>query len=79
MSDDDIRIMRYIKGFLKDLTSITAKEAEILRERLGMEVREGDDLSGMLTQFDVTRLRVREIEKIALKKLRGGDDNPESA
>ncbi|MCP4491683.1 MAG: hypothetical protein GY820_30910 [Gammaproteobacteria bacterium] len=66
----------------KVLSGLTAREAQVLRERFGVEVENDYSLEEVGKQFEVTRQRIREIEEKALKKLRGrgpDDDDPDAA
>lgn len=69
--------MLWSKDLLKNLT---AREAKLLRERLGIDQENLQNLEEVGTQFDITRERIRNIEEKALRKLRNrGDDDTEPA
>ena len=52
------------------LSSLTAREAKVLRMRLGIDMNTDHTLEEVGKQFDVTRERIRQIEAKALRKLR---------
>ena len=52
------------------LTSLTEREAKVLRLRFGLEDGRPRTLEDVGTEFDVTRERIRQIEAKALRKLR---------
>ena len=52
------------------LASLTAREAKVLRMRLGIGMNTDHTLEEVGKQFDVTRERIRQIEAKALRKLR---------
>jgi hypothetical protein len=52
------------------LLNLTAREAEVLRSRFGINLSEDVDLENIGRQFDATRKRIKVIEENALKKLR---------
>ena len=52
------------------LTSLTPREAQVLRMRFGIDMNTDHTLEEVGKQFDVTRERIRQIEAKALKKLR---------
>lgn len=80
MSDDDFKGIKNVKDLTQEvLDGITAREAKILRERFGIELDKDSNLKEIAKQFDVTRERIRKIEEKALKKLHGGDDDPDAA
>ena len=53
-----------------DLSSLTAREAKVLRMRFGIGMNTDHTLEEVGKQFDVTRERIRQIEAKALRKLR---------
>lgn len=57
------------------LSEISTTEAKYLREKYGAQLDSASTLEGTSEQFDVTRKRIKEIEKKALKKLR--NNNPD--
>ena len=63
----------------KPFENLTDREKKVLKERFGIEI--GDDLTleELARQFDVTRERIREIERKALKKLHDRNDDPDDA
>jgi len=52
------------------LTSLTAREAKVLRMRFGIDMNTDHTLEEVGKQFDVTRERIRQIEAKALRKMR---------
>ncbi|MCY4045804.1 MAG: RNA polymerase sigma factor RpoD [Cellvibrionales bacterium] len=52
------------------LSSLTAREAKVLRMRFGINMNTDHTLEEVGKQFDVTRERIRQIEAKALRKLR---------
>ncbi len=52
------------------LTSLTSREAKVLRMRFGIDMNTDHTLEEVGKQFDVTRERIRQIEAKALRKLR---------
>ncbi|WP_457913892.1 RNA polymerase sigma factor RpoD [Candidatus Gillettellia adelgis] len=52
------------------LSSLTAREATVLRMRFGIDMNTDHTLEEVGKQFDVTRERIRQIEAKALRKLR---------
>jgi RNA polymerase primary sigma factor len=52
------------------LTSLTPREAKVLRMRFGIGMNTDHTLEEVGKQFDVTRERIRQIEAKALRKLR---------
>ena len=60
-----------LKNAMGDLlTSLTPREAQVLRMRFGIDMNTDHTLEEVGKQFDVTRERIRQIEAKALKKLR---------
>lgn len=60
-----------LKGAMeKILSSLTEREAKVLRMRFGIEMNTDHTLEEVGKQFDVTRERIRQIEAKALRKLR---------
>lgn len=74
MSDDEIQSLTK-----EAMEQLSVEEAKALLERFGIKVAKDSNLDGVPKHFDVTRERIREIEKKALRKLRGRDDDPEAA
>lgn len=54
----------------KVLSSLTGREAKVLRMRFGIDMNTDHTLEEVGKQFDVTRERIRQIEAKALRKLR---------
>jgi RNA polymerase primary sigma factor len=52
------------------LSTLTAREAKVLRMRFGIGMNTDHTLEEVGKQFDVTRERIRQIEAKALRKLR---------
>ncbi|HPQ96737.1 MAG TPA: RNA polymerase sigma factor RpoD, partial [Thiolinea sp.] len=52
------------------LSSLTSREAKVLRMRFGIDMNTDHTLEEVGKQFDVTRERIRQIEAKALRKLR---------
>ncbi|WP_343190348.1 RNA polymerase sigma factor RpoD [Buchnera aphidicola (Mollitrichosiphum nigrofasciatum)] len=52
------------------LSSLTAREAQVLRMRFGIDMNTNHTLEEVGKQFNVTRERIRQIEAKALRKLR---------
>jgi RNA polymerase primary sigma factor len=68
--------------FLKAMPeNLTAREAKILKMRFGVDFKSSPKFKEIGKQFDVTRERIRKIEKKVLRKLkhRDGDDDPDAA
>ena len=60
-----------LKGATEDiLSTLTQREAKVLRMRFGIEMNTDHTLEEVGKQFDVTRERIRQIEAKALRKLR---------
>ncbi len=55
----------------KLLSSLTVREAKVLRQRFGIDLSKNHSLEEVGKQFDITRKRIEEIEAKALKKLKG--------
>ena len=53
---------------------LNAEERAVFRNALGEDWRPGEMLSDVARAFDITRERIRLIEKRALEKLEGDDD-----
>jgi RNA polymerase primary sigma factor len=58
------------KAIQKVLSSLTPREAKVLRMRFGIDMNTDHTLEEVGKQFDVTRERIRQIEAKALRKLR---------
>jgi RNA polymerase primary sigma factor len=52
------------------LSTLTPREAKVLRMRFGIDMNTDHTLEEVGKQFDVTRERIRQIEAKALRKLR---------
>ena len=60
-----------LKDTMKELlVGLTAREAQVLRMRFGINMNSDHTLEEVGRQFDVTRERIRQIEAKALRKLR---------
>jgi len=60
-----------LKGATEDiLSTLTQREAKVLRMRFGIDMNTDHTLEEVGKQFDVTRERIRQIEAKALRKLR---------
>ena len=71
MSDDDEENEKDLTKNIKELlASLTPREAKVLRERFGVELKDNAEFEDIGNQFDITRERIREIERKALAKLR---------
>jgi RNA polymerase primary sigma factor len=53
------------------LKSLTDKEREVLRLRFGVGTDREHTLEEIVARFSLTRERIRQIETVALRKLRG--------
>ncbi len=75
MSDDDA------SGSTIDdvVASLTERERDILTRRFRIDVSGEESLSRLGEEFDITRERIREIERIAFKKLNSPDRGPDDA
>ena len=76
---EDINIMSPVDSSTKQglsestreiLSSLTPREAKVLRMRFGIDMNTDHTLEEVGKQFDVTRERIRQIEAKALRKLR---------
>ncbi|MDA2920670.1 RNA polymerase sigma factor RpoD, partial [Desulfobacterota bacterium AH_259_B03_O07] len=63
---DKAALMRRIR---EALTLLTPREEEIIRLRFGIDQRGTNSLDEIGGKFDLTRERIRQIEKAALEKL----------
>ncbi len=64
------------------LSKLSAREAKVLREKLGNNLQRISSLEELGKHFKVTRKRIQEIEERTLKKLKGkgpDDDGPSIA
>ena len=69
MSDDENE-KDLAKNIKELLASLTPREATVLRERFGVEFKDDSDLKEIGNQFDITREKIRKVERKALAKLR---------
>ena len=76
---EDINIMSPVESATSEslsestrdiLSTLTAREAKVLRMRFGIDMNTDHTLEEVGKQFDVTRERIRQIEAKALRKLR---------
>ncbi len=67
---DEVTKSNLIDSMRNVLGSLTAREAQVLRMRFGIDMRTDHTLEEVGKQFDVTRERIRQIEFKALSKLR---------
>ncbi len=71
VSPDEATIVENLKETTHDLlSSLTPREAKVLRMRFGIDMNTDHTLEEVGKQFDVTRERIRQIEAKALRKLR---------
>jgi RNA polymerase primary sigma factor len=71
MAPSDAAVYASLRDVTKDiLDSLTPREAKVLRMRFGIEMNTDHTLEEVGMQFDVTRVRIRQIEAKALRKLR---------
>ena len=71
MSDDDEENEKDLAKNMKELlASLTPREAKVLRERFGINLKDNQELEDIGNQFDITQERIREIEIKTLAKLR---------
>jgi RNA polymerase primary sigma factor len=61
---------RFVEGTREVLSTLTAREAQVLRMRFGLDGNAERTLSEIGASFDLTRERIRQIESQALRKLR---------
>ncbi len=72
-SDDALDTLlrkRFIEGTRDLLSTLTAREAQVLRMRFGLDGGTERTLAEIGASFDLTRERIRQIETQALRKLR---------
>ena len=68
---DDAATLAGLKEATEEiLSTLTPREAKVLRMRFGIEMNTDHTLEEVGKQFDVTRERIRQIEAKALRKLR---------
>jgi RNA polymerase primary sigma factor len=61
---------RFVEGTRELLATLTAREAQVLRMRFGLDGGNERTLAEIGASFDLTRERIRQIETQALRKLR---------
>jgi RNA polymerase primary sigma factor len=61
---------RFVEGTRELLGTLTAREAQVLRMRFGLDGGVERTLAEIGASFDLTRERIRQIETQALRKLR---------
>ena len=67
----DAAVQDSLRDLCKEvLDTLTPREAKVLRMRFGIEMNTDHTLEEVGKQFDVTRERIRQIEAMALRKLR---------
>lgn len=67
----DTAVMKGLReATMEILSTLTPREAKVLRMRFGIEMNTDHTLEEVGKQFDVTRERIRQIEAKALRKLR---------
>jgi RNA polymerase primary sigma factor len=72
-SDDALDLLlrkRFVEGAQELLSTLTAREAQVLRMRFGLDGGTERTLAEIGASFDLTRERIRQIETQALRKLR---------
>jgi RNA polymerase primary sigma factor len=67
---DSLVQKRFVEGTRELLATLTAREAEVLRMRFGLDGGAERTLAEIGESFDLTRERIRQIETQALRKLR---------
>ena len=71
MSDDDEENEKDLAKNMKELlASLTSREAKVLRERFGINLKDNQELEDIGNQFDISQEKIREVERKALTKLR---------
>jgi RNA polymerase primary sigma factor len=69
-SPADAAIQSDLRAALDDaLSSLSPREAKVLRMRYGIDAKSDHTLEEVGKQFDVTRERIRQIESKAMRKL----------
>jgi len=61
------------------LERLSEREKSLLKKHFGIDTKNHESLQEAARNFDVTRQRIREIEKRALNKLKRSDDDPDDA
>jgi RNA polymerase primary sigma factor len=67
---DNLVRKRFVEGTRELLATLTAREAQVLRMRFGLDGGDERTLAEIGASFDLTRERIRQIETQALRKLR---------
>jgi RNA polymerase primary sigma factor len=67
---DSLLRKRFVEGTRELLATLTAREAQVLRMRFGLDGGAERTLAEIGASFDLTRERIRQIETQALRKLR---------
>jgi RNA polymerase primary sigma factor len=67
---DSLSRKRFVEGTRDLLSTLTAREAQVLRMRFGLDGGAERTLAEIGASFDLTRERIRQIETQALRKLR---------
>jgi RNA polymerase primary sigma factor len=67
---DSLSRKRFVEGTKELLSTLTAREAQVLRMRFGLDGGTERTLAEIGASFDLTRERIRQIETQALRKLR---------
>jgi RNA polymerase primary sigma factor len=67
---DTLLRKRFVEGTRDLLATLTAREAQVLRMRFGLDGGTERTLAEIGASFDLTRERIRQIETQALRKLR---------
>jgi RNA polymerase primary sigma factor len=67
---DSLSRKRFVEGTRELLATLTAREAQVLRMRFGLDGGAERTLAEIGASFDLTRERIRQIETQALRKLR---------
>jgi RNA polymerase primary sigma factor len=67
---DSLLRKRFVEGTRELLSTLTAREAQVLRMRFGLDGGTERTLAEIGASFDLTRERIRQIETQALRKLR---------
>ena len=59
---------------LRSVDELTPEEIRELKDKFGIEIKDSVGLKDALDKLRATRERIEEIEKKALKKLKGSED-----
>ncbi len=76
MSDDKKDPDGLSEDIIEILENLSPREAKVLRMRFGIDINTNHTLEEVSKQYDVTRERIIEIEKKAIKKIRAYRSNP---